>query len=684
MKNRLPSLGIKAPRRHGRVLFLLLQLCTISGLGQDIDQVLPNYNLVYSIPDSLENRLKLIKSKAQKVRFLIEQVEKSFEQNIPLALYLAEEASNLLKGSNESLLRAQVRFWKGKLLSWKDPESAQLQIALVEARNALQEFERVQDNLWIAKSHNLIALIYFYQFQYSQAMKEIDRTFALEKKQNPNSLAWREVKSEALRIKGNILLYQNPTIDSTLALYRESQAFYVEIRDSIKLATLLLNQAIALAGVDSLKSSSGHPDPRSFYLSAIDIYKRKAGTEDLSIAYLEYGTYLADIFLKSQTRSDFLQSNSYLDSGLVLAPIRSCELYCQLGMNYQNMAAWNLDTSLSRKMILDTAAVLYQKTMERAIKEQNVVYFKLATEKLRQICPILKNARCRESIGSINKNYQKILGEISQVKDTVLAKNMAYQDELSIRKQRQILTWTSGSAIGILATISFIYYRSRLKNLNKALENKMEALRAQMNPHFISNSLNAIDSLINQNRNDEASDYIIDFSRLCRLVLNHSKEKRITLEEEIETLKYFITLEKLRLGDNLTYSIDVDDELNQSDIQIPPMLLQPFVENAIWHGIQKKQAPGHLEVAVFKNDLGQLECQITDDGIGRKKAQELQEESVLERQSWGMQITKERMEAVKKIEGSVLEITDLKPNDLMPGTKVSIKFPLLPFKPEKL
>ena len=646
--------------------------------GQSSAGSLEQYGLVYTLPDSVLMNLESLRQKSQKASYLLKEIENYHEKNSHLALFLIKEAKTYLEGSNAPELIAQLRYWTAKLLSWNEPESEQLQIALTEAENARQEFVRNADSLWMAKSQNLVALIYYYQDQLKPANEKIDEVLHLleQRRETPD---WLEVQSEAFRIKGNILLYDGSSIDSAMVYYRASESFYKETGDSLKLATLHLNQAIALSGVDTTKGQSSYPGPDFHYRSAIEIFLRNGGVEDISSAYLEYATYLADLSLETgKKKEDFMHSNSYLWKGLALDSSRSCEFYFQLGINYQNMAAYNQDENINSKTLLDTAAIYYQRTMEQAIKEQNVTYFKQATSNLERICPILKNSRCREIIGSINISYEEILDAVSQVKDTVLAKNLEYQDELAKREQRQILSWTGGGALGLIATISFIYYRSRLKNLNKALENKMEALRAQMNPHFISNSLNAIDSLINQERNDEASEYIIDFSRLCRLVLNHSKEKWITLEEELETLNYFIVLEKLRLGDNLTYSIEVDDELNQTDIRIPPMLLQPFVENAIWHGIQKKQAPGHLEVAVFKNDIGQLECHITDDGIGREKAQALQQESVLERQSWGMQITKERMDAVKKIQGSVLEITDLKPGDAMPGTKVSIQFPLLP------
>ena len=150
----------------------------------------------------------------------------------------------------------------------------------------------------------------------------------------------------------------------------------------------------------------------------------------------------------------------------------------------------------------------------------------------------------------------------------------------------------------------------------------MQALRAQMNPHFISNSLNAIEELIHDKQAQKAADYLIEFSRLCRMVLNHSRYEEITLQEEIESLKYILSLEQLRLPDKLKYAIEVDPELESSHIRIPAMLIQPYVENAIWHGIYPKEGIGQVKVIIRKKSAQQLECIIEDDGVGRAKSLE--------------------------------------------------------------
>ena len=179
----------------------------------------------------------------------------------------------------------------------------------------------------------------------------------------------------------------------------------------------------------------------------------------------------------------------------------------------------------------------------------------------------------------------------------------AFQEEQGDRERQRIIIWSIISFIGLMIFFVALFQRSRIRFLNNQLSMRLESLRSQMNPHFISNSLNAIDSLINQGRNEEASEYIIDFSRLCRLILSNSKKDLISLKKEIETLSYYLSLEKLRMRKTLNYSFDLQDDLNLDKIQIPPMLLQPFIENSIVHGIQKKQAPGISLLALKKLHL---------------------------------------------------------------------------------
>jgi tetratricopeptide (TPR) repeat protein/two-component sensor histidine kinase len=179
-------------------------------------------------------------------------------------------------------------------------------------------------------------------------------------------------------------------------------------------------------------------------------------------------------------------------------------------------------------------------------------------------------------------------------------------------------------------------------------ETELRALRSQMNPHFIFNCLNAIKSLTLKNETDKASIYITKFSRLMRQVLENSRSEWISLSQELETLSLYLEMEKLRFQTKFEYQLDVSPDLSLHGIQVPPMLIQPYVENAIWHGLMHKEGNGKVTVSVEENDDNQLIVKIIDNGIGRKRSSELKSKSATEKKSFGLQITSERMDILNQ------------------------------------
>ena len=180
----------------------------------------------------------------------------------------------------------------------------------------------------------------------------------------------------------------------------------------------------------------------------------------------------------------------------------------------------------------------------------------------------------------------------------------------------------------------------------RAVELEMQALRAQMNPHFIFNCLSSINRFIFKNDNKAASDYLTRFSRLIRMVLMHSQKKLIPLEDELEMLRLYLDLERLRFKDAFDYSITTTNIVDAGAIFIPPLLLQPFCENAVWHGLMHKESKGHLNVIiseVINEEEKTLHCVIEDDGLGREKAAEFKSKSAENEKSLGLKITTERL-----------------------------------------
>ena len=213
----------------------------------------------------------------------------------------------------------------------------------------------------------------------------------------------------------------------------------------------------------------------------------------------------------------------------------------------------------------------------------------------------------------------------------------------------------------------------------KMTEVEMQALRAQMNPHFIFNCLNSINRYIVKSDQTTASLYLTKFAKLMRLILDNSNSKNVILTNELDALKLYIEMEALRFDKQFSYEVKVEPHLSTDCIEVPPLIIQPYVENAIWHGLLHKEKNGHLSINVSMTDNSLLQCVIEDNGIGRAKAKELRSKTVTSRKSLGMQLTESRLSLLNnhaQLNASV-EIIDMKNgNDEALGTKVILKIPV--------
>jgi ligand-binding sensor domain-containing protein len=213
----------------------------------------------------------------------------------------------------------------------------------------------------------------------------------------------------------------------------------------------------------------------------------------------------------------------------------------------------------------------------------------------------------------------------------------------------------------------------------KGTELEMQALRAQMNPHFIFNSLNSINWFIQQNNKEKASEYLTKFSKLVRLILQNSKALLIPLESELESLALYLDLEGMRFDYHFSYKISVPPDMEVSMLKVPPLIIQPYVENAIWHGLLHKDEKGQLNIELGEKD-GQLFFKITDNGIGRNRAAAFGSKSATKHKSMGMQITRERIAKLQRLgakESSVMIYDLLLMDGSAGGTEVIIKIPVM-------
>jgi len=240
----------------------------------------------------------------------------------------------------------------------------------------------------------------------------------------------------------------------------------------------------------------------------------------------------------------------------------------------------------------------------------------------------------------------------------------------------------SGLLIGFLFKyrLSTIKQKERLKAIQQTkLSNaELKALRAQMNPHFVFNAINSVQYFITNNDPASSQKYLSKFAKLIRYVVDNSKPSTIPLSKELDALNLYLDLESLRFENKFEYKVEVNDNVDIENIKIPSMLIQPYVENAIWHGLMHKTTKGNIKIDIKKSG-NVLICFVEDNGIGRKKAQQILKEKNNEfHRSVGMSLTQERLDVISQQNGTKLmvAITDLEDaegNGI--GTRVELNLP---------
>jgi tetratricopeptide (TPR) repeat protein len=281
---------------------------------------------------------------------------------------------------------------------------------------------------------------------------------------------------------------------------------------------------------------------------------------------------------------------------------------------------------------------------------------------------ILASIESEYNLVDKQKNLDKLSGINKKAKEELQAKN-----NLLITTILVILLCAV-----VIVVLLLIFRQRKLKATTQAaaaqrdkiaLEQRL--LRTQMEPHFIFNTMAAMQYFINKNENEKASIYLNRFARLLRTSLEHSREDYVLVSEEIETLENYISLQAMQSGNGFDYTIQAYERFKEDDIKIPPMLLQPFVENAILHGINDVQHKGHILIVIEKKERV-LDCTITDNGSGIKHT------GTAGRKSLSMQITQERLEALSKETGekAKLEVVDRNNSDET-GTTVHMVIPFI-------
>lgn len=440
----------------------------------------------------------------------------------------------------------------------------------------------------------------------------------------------------------NIGMVQKETglFDSALVRFGLAEKTYVEFENMAQLANLYQNMAATFIATRSFSKADQYAD------KALTINETRKFDENLT----------ENFFLKAHALFGLCQNNQ-------------AQVFMQKA---HLMASKNGQTELQIKI----SKLGYE--IHKALKNwsKSLQYLELHF----QLTDSILNTSLKKEIADLEAKYETAQKEqkIQQLSSEKMQQELTLKNE---RRNKTILMIISLfvilSGIG-LWTIYRFRQRSKQMELNKTraeLENRL--LRAQMNPHFMFNSLNSVQSYITANQNELAEDFLSRFAMLTRLILNNSREEFIPFSDEILTLRTYMELEQQRYKHIFAFQIEIDEEIDEDLLLVPPMLVQPFVENAIIHGLAPLKQNGHIELCFKKQDGHKILCTITDNGIGREASAKINKGK---HKSLGMQVTTDRLNLIASQTGVPIQINieDLKDSqENAAGTKVAF---FIPFK----
>jgi tetratricopeptide (TPR) repeat protein len=518
--------------------------------------------------------------------------------------------------------------------------------ALTYFMNGLRCNELLDNQEGIASGYSYVALVYRLNQNLAQALEYQKKALAIFRITN------NQIRQSLLLSEMGNTYHQLQDWEEALVNYQKALTLQKELGNEREMGTTLGNIGTVYEKLHQLDQA------QAYYLQSLAI-ARKVGNQG-NIPKLLMN--LAELALEKR---DFDTAIEYLSQTIELAQT--------LGHKKDLHSAHNLLHQVYEVQGNYLQALEHYQTA-RAYQDSL-----FNEEKARQIAEL-------QTKYEVEKKEQQIEAQAQEI--ALLAR--AKQAEKRVR-------WTLMAALGLLLIlILFVYNRYRLKQqsarllseknqeiesknhqislMNQELEKRM--LRAQMDPHFIFNSLNSIQHLITINDKTSSLKYLSKFSKLVRRVLENSVNTQVPLADEITLLKHYIELEQLRYNHSFEYSINVDASVDVHDTEIPFLLIQPYVENALVHGLRHKPEEGWLKIELKQRE-SDLWCIVEDNGVGRKEAKRRKQQSTLP--SRGMSVTQQRLETLnqgksRKTSVHILDLTDKQNHPL--GTRVEIIVPL--------
>lgn len=580
---------------------------------------------------------KGLRHPVSKVKLLLQHIIEIKEQNPSKALYYAQVADSLALESGPRFYSAQTAFW----LAWLNHyEGAAIsyQSALIDAQICLNRLRGGDPPYWRAKAHALVAAIYADQQLYSSAQKHLELALSLAPKVR--------LKTDSLELRGNLhsILAIMPKQPVAQAEQHFKQAIndYTAANASVATARVCRNYALQLLNKGQIAQAD------SVFQKSLKLYRQENVLDGLRKTLVYYANHWTERFNQSGDTLHFQRALNLQRQALLLNP--DLETYFQTGYTYHCFVLrYNQHKNYPR--YLDSVHYYYGLALQKITSSNDYVNIKLLAEnidKLSLISPYRYGG-----ISDLVPAYERLLQ--AERRATEGAKWRLQVNERA-KYYSELLNYVF-IGISLLAIILFFGRRALLKHKKAKEQTYVQLLQTRLNPHFISNSLNSIDALVRLKKDRSASEYLVKFNRFCRNVLEASDQTFVSLQKELETLTWYLDLEKLRLGERLNYQFQVDEKINLRATQIPLFLLQPFLENAIWHGIHPKAEGGTVSLNLQKMPDHRIRIEIEDDGVGRS-AHLTAATSNQDRRSWGKDISDERLKIFNGERGIPVDLQD--------------------------
>ena len=568
--------------------------------------------------------------------------------------------------------------------------------ALVETNSAKENgiaYESLGDIYFYWKQYDLAVSNYRISLQSTNSNEvslKLANAYKLNKNYQESIQTYKALDKRELTNWQLVSLYEGLgdvyllTKDFNTSIDNYKQGLTVAQNHLIKPKETDLNSKIAQA-----YSAKGDADKaKGFFYKSLNLAnsenKKRAVSEKLKVA--DFQNDISDYSEEIQLRKEALNTISEIEADSVF------ENESPLTPQKQN---YKIGNAYASQGDVGNAISYLEKSIVEAESKSDLIVKKDATRRLSEV---YQTAEDYEKSLKAFQDYVDLVDQVYAKKEQQISQAARFSKELS-NKQNRITSLESdrelseskyqlsteqtkrqkliiysligGLALLLLAAFLMFKYIKQQRLANNLLA--LKSLRSQMNPHFIFNALNSVNSFIASNDERTANKYLTDFSLLMRAVLENSEQDFIPLEKEIKLLELYTKLEHFRFKDKFDYTIKVDKNINVNDFVIPPMLLQPYIENAVWHGLRYKKTKGNLEIAINQSNPNEITISIIDDGIGRAQSKALKTEHQQKQNSKGMGNIKKRVSILNEMYKDKVDvsISDFQ-EEVDTGTKVIV------------